>query len=287
MDTGKSKPSRLSKRLHDTFSSERDPIFGVSRGFPRVVELNLSEVRPNPDQPRKTIGDEALAELAGSIQQHGLLQPITVKKAEEGYLLVAGERRFRAHQKLGRQTIFAIITDGNADEISLIENIQRENLHPLDEAEALARLIERHRYTQKELGKVIGKKQNTVSELLQLTMLPESIKQEYRTSDTAVSKSVLIEITRLADEDEQRALWDQVKGGSTVRAVRHKKEGDGNRMPSVVEKMLATGRSFARQLADTAGDALAANRDQHEELMALHAQINDAINRLTEGRHEQ
>ena len=83
------------------------------------MELNLSEGRPNPDQPRKTIGEEALAELAGSIQQHGLLQPITVKNAEEGYFLVAGERRFRAHQKLGRQTIFAIITDGNADEISI------------------------------------------------------------------------------------------------------------------------------------------------------------------------
>ena len=274
------KRSHFSDRLQSAFGDNRDPIFGVSNDFPRVVELDLVEIRPNPDQPRKTFDEQALEELAASIDKHGLIQPITVKKVDDGYLLVAGERRLRAHQMLSRETIFAIVTTGNADEISLIENIQREDLNPLEEAEAMARLMERHRYTQEELGKVIGKKQNTVSEILRLTALPDTIKHEYRTSDVAVSKSVLIEITRLPTEPEQLALWEQVKQGATVRAVRQKKQS-GTRHPSPAEKMLATGRSFARQLRSAAADDLAANRDQYEALVALRDEIDTLMERLT------
>src|SRR5512132_1574059 len=274
------KRSRFSDRLQSAFGDNRDPIFGGSRDFPRVVKLELVETRPNPDQPRKTFDEQALQELAASIDKHGLIQPITVKKVDDGYLLVAGERRLRAHQMLSRETIFAIVTTGNADEISLIENIQREDLNPLEEAEAMARLMERHRYTQEELGKVIGKKQNTVSEILRLTALPDTIKHEYRTSDVAVSKSVLIEITRLPTEPEQLALWEQVKQGATVRAVRQKKQS-GTRHPSTAEKMLATGRSFARQLRNAAADDLAANRDQYKALVALRDEIDTLMERLT------
>jgi ParB family transcriptional regulator, chromosome partitioning protein len=275
------KRPHFSDRLQSAFADNRDPIFGVSRDFPRIVELELVEIRPNPNQPRKTVDEQALEELAASIEKYGLIQPITVKKIEDGYLLVAGERRLRAHQMLRRKTIFAIVTAGNADEISLIENIQREDLNPLEEAEAMARLMERHRYTQEELGKVIGKKQNTVSEILRLTALPETIKHEYRTSD-AVSKSVLIEITRLPTEPEQLAFWEQVKQGATVRTVRQKKQGD-TRHPSTAEKMLATGRNFARQLRSAAADDLAANRNQYEALVALRDEIDTLIKGLMKG----
>jgi ParB family transcriptional regulator, chromosome partitioning protein len=280
MTSDNPKRSHFSDRLQSAFGDNRDPIFGVSHDFPRVVELDLVEIRPNPDQPRKTLDEQALEELAASIDKHGLIQPITVKKVDDGYLMVAGERRLRAHQMLSRETIFAIVTTGNADEISLIENIQREDLNPLEEAEAMARLMERHRYTQEELGKVIGKKQNTVSEILRLTALPDTIKHEYRTSDAAISKSVLIEITRLPTEPERLALWEQVKQGATVRAVRQKKQGS-TRHPSPAEKMLATGRSFARQLRSAAADDLAANRDQYEALVALHDEIDTLIKVLT------
>jgi ParB family chromosome partitioning protein len=280
MTSDNPKRSHFSHRLQSALGDNRDPIFGVSHDFPRVVELDLVEIRPNPDQPRKTLDEQALEELAASIDKHGLIQPITVKKVDDGYLMVAGERRLRAHQMLSRATIFAIVTTGNADEISLIENIQREDLNPLEEAEAMARLMERHRYTQEELGKVIGKKQNTVSEILRLTALPDTIKHEYRTSDATISKSVLIEITRLPTEPEQLALWEQVKQGATVRAVRQKKQGS-TRHPSPAEKMLATGRSFARQLRSAAADDLAANRDQYKALVALHDEIDTLIKVLT------
>ncbi len=129
----------------------RDFFFGASPDLPKIVEISLSEIQPNPDQPRKTFDEVKLQELAGSIERQGLLQPIIVKKRagdDVGYLLVAGERRFRAHHRLQKATIPAIITEGNPDEIALIENLQREELNPLEEAEALQRMMERYRYTQ-------------------------------------------------------------------------------------------------------------------------------------------
>lgn len=148
------------------------------------MEVDLDQISPNPDQPRKTFKEDSLQELAASIDEHGLIQPVTIKqKPEGGYVLVAGERRFRAHQILQRRTIAAILTTGNADEIALIENIQREDLNPLDTAEALSQMMERYQYKQDQLGQVVGKSQSTISEFLKLNALPEQIKSDYRTSD--------------------------------------------------------------------------------------------------------
>lgn len=229
---------------------KRDFFFGTSPDLPKIVEVNLSEIHPNPDQPRKTFDEEKLRELARSIERQGLIQPIIVKKrdaSEGGYLLVAGERRFRAHQHLEKATIPAIVTQGNADEIALIENIQREDLNPLEEAEALERMMARYRYTQEELGKVIGKAQNTVSETLQLNSLPPFVKEDYRTSDSrAVSKSALIELTRIKDPTRQRAVWESMKRGQwTVRETRKAKT-----TPSAPaqETAVGAGRSFLRKI---------------------------------------
>ena len=143
--------------------------FNTSLDLPRIVEVDLERLTPNPDQPRKTFDEAALRELAASIERHGLIQPVTVKEAaDDRYILVAGERRYRAHQLLGRSTIAAILTQGNPDEIALIENLQREDLNPIDAAEALATLMERHRYSQEDLGRAIGKNRVTVNELLRL-----------------------------------------------------------------------------------------------------------------------
>ena len=208
-----------SEKVRASFGG-RDPLFGAGGKPPKLVELRLDLVQLNPDQPRKTFDEESIAELASSIEQHGLIQPVTVKRIpeEDAYLLVAGERRYRAIQKLGRKTIAAIITDGNADEITVIENLQREDLKPLEQADALARLMEKHGYNQVQLAKVLGKGRTAINELLQLTTLPEEIRRECLTSDTP--KSVLIEIVRAKEPEVQRVLWEQVKNGSTVRSVR-------------------------------------------------------------------
>jgi ParB family chromosome partitioning protein len=219
----KAKKSMLSQKLR------RDVFFGVSPDLPRIIEVELGKLRPNPDQPRTNFDEEALQELASSIEQHGLIQPIAVvgdRDNEDGFIIVAGERRYRAYRLLGRGTIPAIITSGNPDEIALIENMQREDLSPIEEAEALAKLMERHEYKQDDLAKVIGKARTTVTELLSLNALPEEIKSECRTSDIA-SKSLLIELVRLGNPKDQLTFWGEIKQGSmtTVRATRAKKSG--------------------------------------------------------------
>jgi len=259
---------------------KRDFFFGTSPDLPKIVEVNLSEIHPNPDQPRKTFDEAKLRELAASIERQGLLQPIIVQKraaGDGGYLLVAGERRFRAHQLLEKATIPAILTEGNPDEIALIENIQREDLNPLEEAEALERMMDRYHYTQEELGKVIGKAQNTVSEVLQLNTLPPSIKDEYRTSDTrTMSKSALVELTRIKDTKHQKAVWEAMKAGRwTVRDARTAKRHTLPPAP-VQDRAVEVGRAFLRRVQ--AIEVLDA--DHYHELLVLHEAFRDQLDRL-------
>jgi ParB family transcriptional regulator, chromosome partitioning protein len=263
----------------------KDPLFGLSENFPKLLELKLAQLCPNPDQPRQTLDQEALHELAASIEKHGLIQPITVKEhsGEEGvFIVVAGERRWRAHELLNRETIFAILTTGNPDEIAIIENLQREDLNPIEESAALLRLMERHNYTQTELGQVIGKAQNTVSALLRLNDLPDRIKAEYPTSDK-ISKSVLIDIARLKSAEDQLKLWKQAQSGSlTVRATRQKKEqGEVRDVQTPTQRLISTGRSFIKKLKKTQRDDVLANRDQYQELLDLKAQFDDQIARIS------
>jgi ParB family transcriptional regulator, chromosome partitioning protein len=259
-------------------------MFGLSANFPKVIEIELSRIVANPDQPRKTFDPVSLQELAQSIDQHGLLQPITVKPHEKDlFMLVAGERRYRAHELLNKPTIFAIVTDGNVQELALIENVQREDLHPVELARALSDLMHSRNYTQEDLGRVIGKARNTVASLLSLNNLHEEIRMECPTSD--ISKSVLIEIARLPKRDDQLRMWKEVKSGSlkTVRAAREKKEAGDVRTPQTPStRLLAVGRSFAKQLNQLAPDQGAFNRDQIRELRDLSTQIVSLIDGLAE-----
>lgn len=205
----------------------RADMFGASADLPRIIELDIQQVEANPDQPRKFFDESALMELAQSIEAKGLLQPVLVKVLEgERYMIVAGERRFRAHQLLSRPTIAAVITEGDTDEVAIIENVQRENLRPMELAESLGRLMETHGYTQEDAAKVIGKARNTVTELLSLLKLPEAIKAQCRTSDIA-SKSFLVELARM-DTDAMWSAWDalKTKGETSVRAARARKTGE-------------------------------------------------------------
>ena len=262
---------------------EVDYFFGTSSDLPKIVEIDLTHIIPNPHQPRKQFDEESLNELKTSIERHGLIQPVTVKKSEdsESYILVAGERRYRAHQMLGKKTIAAIITKGNLDEIALIENIQREDLKPLEEASAYAKMIERYSYTQEELANVIGKARSTVTNILKINLLPDEIKEECSTSN--VSKSVLMEIAGLPDQEQQMAFWNRVRwGGMTVKAARRAiKDGSApKKILSPTEHMLAIGRSFTRKLAQIPPDDLLSNAEQYTELLELQKQINEFVDRI-------
>ena len=206
-----------------------DYMFGLSPDMPRIIEIELTKLRPNPDQPRKVFDEEKIEELANSIDQHGLIQPISVvpdSENHDGFMIVAGERRYRAHQHLAKTTIAAIITKGNPDEIALIENIQREDLSPIDQAEGLANMMTKHGYKQEELARVVGKSRPTITELLSLNSLPDDIKKECRTFDAP--KSVLVQIVRVGTPEEQLRFWSEYKKGEvkTVREAKKRKAGE-------------------------------------------------------------
>ena len=145
-----------------------------------IVEIPISELRVNPYQPRKYFNDEALAELAASIKEHGVFQPIIVKQSIKGYEIVAGERRFRASKMAGLEKIPAIIrafTDEQMMEIALLENLQRENLSAIEEAIAYKNMIEQLSLTQDELAGKVGKSRSHITNILGLLRLPKEVQQ--------------------------------------------------------------------------------------------------------------
>jgi ParB family chromosome partitioning protein len=147
-------------------------------GSDLVREIPLDRVTPNPKQPRLQFDDAALEELAESIRAQGVLQPILVRPVGDGYMLIAGERRFRASQRLGLSTIPAILRSVDDDdllEVALIENLQREDLNAIEEALAYQRLIEDLRYTHERLSERVGKNRVSVTNALRLLALPSSV----------------------------------------------------------------------------------------------------------------
>ncbi|EST51873.1 plasmid partitioning protein ParB [Brevibacillus panacihumi W25] len=150
-----------------------------------IKEVSVSDIRPNPYQPRKEFEPAAIEELALSISEHGIIQPLIVRKSIKGYDLVAGERRLRAAKSVGLKQVPVVVksyTDQQLMEIALIENLQRENLNPLEEAEAYGKLIAHHSYTQEQLAKKIGKSRPHVANMLRLLQLPEKIRQMLATA---------------------------------------------------------------------------------------------------------
>ncbi|MHA0857565.1 ParB/RepB/Spo0J family partition protein [Paenibacillus sp. CMAA1364] len=145
----------------------------------KIVEIPLSQLRANPYQPRKEFKEEAIHELAESIRQHGVIQPIIVRKVLKGFEIIAGERRFRASQYCDKATIPAVIrsfTDQQVMEIALIENLQRENLNAMEIAVAYQGLMEQYSLTQEELSLKVGKSRSHIANFLRLLALPEEVK---------------------------------------------------------------------------------------------------------------
>ncbi len=145
-----------------------------------VVVLKTSMLEPNKDQPRKTFDDEKIAELAESIKQYGIIQPIIVSKKEDYYQIIAGERRWRAAKKAGLKEVPVVIkdyTDKEIAEISLIENIQREDLNPIEEAQSYKQLIEDYNLTQEELAQRVSKSRTVITNAMRLLKLHPEVQQ--------------------------------------------------------------------------------------------------------------
>lgn len=157
-----------------------------------ITLISLDSIVPSPYQPRRVFKTEALADLVLSIKEKGVLQPLLVRKnpkKDNGYELIAGERRFRASKMAGLTQVPVIVkdfSDKDALEVALIENLQREDLNPLEEAEAYQRLLEEFKYTQEELSKVIGKSRSHLANMMRLLDLPEEIKAMVEKKDLTV-----------------------------------------------------------------------------------------------------
>jgi len=146
-----------------------------------LAEIPISHIQPNPFQPRKTFNEASIDELARSVREHGIVQPLVVTRAGDKYKLIAGERRFRAAQKAGLTTVPVLIkemmAEGDALQIALIENIQREDLNPIEEAMAYHQLHDDFQLTQEEISRRVGKERSTVANFLRLLKLPDPVKK--------------------------------------------------------------------------------------------------------------
>lgn len=193
---------------------------GAGGGDESTTALPLSEIEPDKGQPRKQFDDAALSELAASIAEHGVLQPIVVRPSPMGgYIIVAGERRWRAARLAGLTEIPAVIreiTDTQAMEIALIENLQREDLNPVEEAMGYQQLMERCNYTQEAAASRLSKSRSAVANSLRLLHLPKSVLELLRTGqlNTGHAKAVL---SLQEAADQEAAAQAIVQGGLNVR----------------------------------------------------------------------
>ena len=222
-----------------------------------VREIEIARIKPNPSQPRAYFDEEALDELAQSISQRGVLQPILLRPVGDGFQIIAGERRWRAAQRAQLHKIPAIVRDGvdegTTAELALIENVQREDLNAIEEAEAYRQLIDRHGHGQDEVGKLVHKSRSHVANLLRLLELPESVKQSLLKGDISMGHARAV-----AAAPDPAALTEEIiaKGLSVRQAesrARAAKKGPRALVLTADRKVDADIAALERQLGDMLG----------------------------------
>lgn len=213
-----SKRNALGRGLDSLISMDDTP----ARGTSAINEIELDRITPNPDQPRRIFDDESLEELATSIRELGIIQPLSLRKTgPESYQIIAGERRFRAARLAGLQSVPAYIRTANDTELTemaLIENIQREDLNAIEIALTFKKLIEQYSLTQERLSERIGKKRATVANFLRLLKLPAEVQLGLR--DKHVDMGHARALLSIDDPTKQLRLYEQIlREGLSVRRV--------------------------------------------------------------------
>ena len=233
-----------------------------------VREVEIGRIRPNPSQPRQHFDEDSLAELADSILQHGVLQPILLRPVDGGYELIAGERRWRAAQRAQLHTIPALVRehdDSGSAELALIENVQREDLNAIEEADGYQALISRFGHTQDNVAKLVGKSRSHVTNLLRLLNLPENVRLMLVRGDISMGHARAI----LTSPDPEELANEIADKGLSVRQAealaRRERPGPGT--------------DIAR------GVARAAARTMDADLEALERQLTDMLGLKVRVKH--
>jgi len=232
-----------------------------------VRAIEIARIRPNPAQPRQIFNEDALAELAASIAERGVLQPIIVRMVEDGYELVAGERRWRAAQRAQLHEIPALIREFDEEsraEVALIENVQRDNLNAIEEAEAYRRLISGYGHSQDMVGKLVGKSRSHVANLLRLLELPDPVRLMLLRGDISMGHARAI----ASAPDPEELANEIVEGDLSVRQAEHLakkvRPGAGSDI----------GRASARNAQRPVDDDLAALERQLSDLLGIRVKVS-------------
>ena len=280
------KKKALGKGLEELFSSEVldfdtfESNIMENTSSDEVMEIPVNEVRPNPYQPRKTFNEDALNELAESIKNYGVFQPIIVKKGIKGYDLIAGERRLRASRIAGMEKIPAIVkefTDEQMREISLLENIQRENLTAIELAWAYKGIIDNLDITQEDLAKKIGKSRSHITNTLGLLNLPEEVQKKILDGEISMGHARVL--SKMDDEEEVTSLADKViKNNISVHDLEEisKKEEIKKRMPITRRKIDTDYFHIENELRDILGTKV---KVDNKKVCIYFENVND-LNRI-------
>jgi ParB family chromosome partitioning protein len=243
--------------LQALLGEQRRPAPGAEAAVGGVREIEIARIRPNPEQPRVHFDDEALKGLADSIAERGVLQPILLRPEGDNFMIIAGERRWRAAQLAQLHSIPAIIRDGTdegtAAELALIENVQREDLNALEEAEAYRQLINRFGHGQDEVGRLVHKSRSHVTNLLRLLDLPEFVKQSLLHGDISMGHARAV----AAAPDPELLTRDIIAKGLSVRQAEQRakaaKRGPRELILTEARRVDADIAALERQLGDMLG----------------------------------
>ena len=266
----------------------------------QLYQLPLTDLQADPNQPRKYLDPQALEDLTASITQHGVLTPILFRveireigghdpnspelgivSPDFSLFIVAGERRYEAAKMAGLTTIPAILVEGKTGEIALVENLLRQDLTAVEEAEALDRLMKEESYTQEQLGTIIGKARTTVTDILTLNKLPQEIRDECR-GNTGVTRKTLITIARKKQARSMITAWNKYKEKAAKEAAGKQPRTRKEETPEEVTKWLAKAitKLDALDIATwTADDKTAL----HQALLDLEESIQGRLNALESG----
>ncbi len=249
----------------------------------KLYELPLEKIQTYSSQPRRYFDAQKLENLAESIRDKGILQPVLFRVKDGIPILVAGERRLRAAQLAGLQKIPALLVEGETSVISLIENIQREDLNPIEEAEALERLIQEQHYKIKDLVLLLGKAKSTISEIRKLNELPDEIKDECRNGNL-LSRNVLVEIAKQPTQEIMLQLFRQIKAeglkSNQVRALTRTRAGKRDATSVALKKISEIQKSFQKLKLNEMKEEK--KESFRHELVNLRDKIDEVLNRFND-----